>query len=161
MAYIDKCPECKGDLEVVGGSFEAEGLILQRDGFCTIDAKAFNTSDELVRCVGCNKAYALEELYREETFLDLLRSGIDLDCDLIIGNVDMPATFIWNEDSKITEYGVERFKPIMEARYTKLPNGNIEIHCDNDKLGEDFCLAAAGYIGTREHTRIFGDEEGE
>lgn len=91
-------------------------------------------------------------------FLDLLRSGEEIDCDLVIGGVDMPASFVWNEDSKITDYGVEKYKAIMEATYTKLPNGNIEIHCDDDELGESFCWAAAGYIGTSEYTRIFGEE---
>jgi hypothetical protein len=91
-------------------------------------------------------------------FLDLLRSGEEIDCDLIIGGVDMPASFVWNEDSKITDYGIEKYKAIMEAEYTRLPNGNIEIHCDDDELGERFCWAAAGYIGVSEYTRIFGDE---
>lgn len=92
-------------------------------------------------------------------FLDLLRSGEELDCDLIIGGYDMPASFVWYEDSKITDYGVEKFKHIMEAEYTRLKNGNIEIHCDDEKLGEVFCLAAAGYIGESEYARIFGEEE--
>lgn len=92
-------------------------------------------------------------------FLDLLRSSEELDCDLIIGGCDMPASFVWYEDCKITEYGIEKYKPIMEAEYTRLKNGNIEIHCDDEKLGEQFCWAAAGYIGESEYNRIFGEEE--
>jgi len=92
-------------------------------------------------------------------FLDLLRSGEEIDCDLVIGGVDTPATFVWDEGCHITDYGVERFKPIMNAEYTRLKNGNIEIHCDNDKLGKEFCLAAAGYIGEKEYDRLFGNEE--
>ncbi len=91
-------------------------------------------------------------------FLDLLRSGEELDCDLIIGGSEMPASFVWYEDSIITDYGVEKFKPIMEAEYTRLKNGNIEIHCDDYKLGERFCLAAAGYIGETKYEKIFGTE---
>ena len=90
-------------------------------------------------------------------FLDLLRSREEIDCDLIIGDCDMPATFVWSDDSKITDYGVEKYKPIMEAEFTRLENGNIEIHCDNEILGEQFCWAAAGYIGENEYNRIFGD----
>ena len=86
-------------------------------------------------------------------FLDLLRSGEDIDCDLIIGGADMPATFVWDEECKITDYGIEKYKAIMEARYSRLVNGNIVIHC------ESFCLAAAGYIGEKEYARIFGEEE--
>ncbi len=94
-------------------------------------------------------------------FLDLLRSGRDFDCDLIIGGVDMPASFVWNEDSQITEYGIEKYRPIMEADYTELANGNIEIHCDDEALGEEFCMAAAGFIGAKEYQRIFEEEEEE
>ncbi|MCL6477849.1 MAG: hypothetical protein K6T65_05485 [Peptococcaceae bacterium] len=91
-------------------------------------------------------------------FLHLLRSGENIDCDLIIGGVDMPVSFVWYKDCKITDYGIEKYKALMEAEYTRLPNGNIEIHCDDVELGENFCWAAAGYIGTTEYARIFGEE---
>lgn len=94
-----------------------------------------------------------------KTFLELLRSGKELDCDLIIGDTDMPASFVWDETSKITDYGVEKFKPIMEAKCEILKNGNIEIFCDDYELGELFCLAAAGYIAETEFDRIFGKLE--
>ena len=92
------------------------------------------------------------------TFLDLLHSGTSLDCDLIIGGCDMPASFVWDVESVITDYGIERFRKIMYSQHTHLPNGNIEIHCDDYILGEEFCLAAAGYIGGTEYMRIFGDD---
>lgn len=92
-----------------------------------------------------------------ETFLDLLRCRQELDCELIIGGSDMPATFVWSEDSIITEYGVNTFRPIMEADYIMLDNGNIEILCDDWRLGEEFVWAAAGYCGTKEYKRLFGD----
>ena len=91
------------------------------------------------------------------TFLDLLHSGTSLDCGLMIGGCDMPASFVWDEKSLITDYGIKRFESIMHAQYTSLPNGNIEIHCDDDILSEEFCLAAAGYIGNTEYIKIFGD----
>jgi len=91
-------------------------------------------------------------------FIDLLRSKTPMDTDLIIGDVEMPASLVWDEDSTITDYGVEKFMPLMEAEYTVLENGNIEIHCDDYKLGEDFCLAAAGYIGIGESKKIFGEQ---
>ena len=90
-------------------------------------------------------------------FLELLRSKTALDVDLIIGGVDMPATLVWDEDSIITDYGIEKYRPLMEAECTVLNNGNIEIHCDNYRLGEDFCMAAAGYIGINESKKIFGE----
>ena len=88
-------------------------------------------------------------------FIDLLRSETAMDCDLIIGGAEMPATFVWNEESEITEYGIEKYRPIMEAGYNVLENGNIEIFCDDDELGEEFCLAAAGYISEIEYAKIF------
>ena len=95
--------------------------------------------------------------HEDETFLSLLRDKtIELNCDLIIGNVDMPASLVWDEDCQITEYGVEKYKEIMSAPYKRLDNGNIEIYCDNYKLGEEFVMAAAGYIGETEYEKIFG-----
>lgn len=90
------------------------------------------------------------------TFLELLHSGEDLDCDLIIGGAEMPTTFVWDEDSKLTNYGVEKFRPVLEATFRRLDNRNIEVLCDDWELGEAFCLAAAGYIGDAEYNRIFG-----
>jgi hypothetical protein len=90
-------------------------------------------------------------------FLELLRSNSEFEADLIIGGTDMPATFVWDEDSIITDYGIEKYKLLMEAECTVLKNGNIEIYCDNYKLGEDFCLAAAGNIGVTEYKKIFGE----
>ena len=92
------------------------------------------------------------------TFLDLLRSGRSFECELIIGNADMPATFVWDEDSRITDYGAEYYAAIMEAPYKLLDNGNIEIFCDDYELGEHFTLAAAGEIGCSEYDELFGDQ---
>ncbi len=64
--WIDQCPRCCGTLEVVGGSFDAQGMILTETGFSFIDAKQLRTSDELVRCRDCGKQYGPEELMREE-----------------------------------------------------------------------------------------------
>jgi hypothetical protein len=96
---------------------------------------------------------------KHKNFLELLLSKPDLDCDLIIGGADMPASFVWDENNRITEYGINKYRPILEAEYTMLKNGNIEIHCDDDELGEDFCLAAAGHIPLSEYKKIFGEDE--
>lgn len=92
------------------------------------------------------------------TFLDLLRSGEELDCELIIGGDEMPATFVWDEDSQITAYGVERYRPIMEASFERCGDNCIEIHCDDWELGEEFCLAAAGFISSTEYEKVFGSD---
>lgn len=90
-----------------------------------------------------------------ERFIDLLNSNVELDCELIIGDVDMPASFVWNETNKVTKYGIQKYKKIMESKYKILDNGNIEIFCDDYKLGSEFCYAAAGYISSQEYEKIF------
>lgn len=91
------------------------------------------------------------------TFLELLRSGQEFDCELIIGDVDMPASFVWSEGCIITDYGIETFRAIMDAEAKILENGNIEVLCDDWRMGEFFAFAAAGYIGIVESEKIFGD----
>jgi len=95
------------------------------------------------------------------TFLDLLRSGKEFDCDLIIGDTEMPATFVWDGESPLTTYGAEFYGALMESPYEILPNGNIEIFCDDYKLGEHFALAAAGHIGISEYNKLFGQPDAE
>ena len=90
------------------------------------------------------------------TFLGLLRSGVDFECDLIIGGVDMPATLVWEEDANITAYGAERYAAVLNAPYKILSSSCIEVFCDDYKLGEQFVMAAAGHIGSREWNRLFG-----
>lgn len=92
-------------------------------------------------------------------FLGLLQSETTLSCDLIIGGMDMPASLVWNEDSRITKYGIAKYRPVLEAEYKVLENGNIEIFCDDYKLGEEFCCAAAGYISITEYEKIFGKDD--
>ncbi|MCI8756808.1 MAG: hypothetical protein HFG18_09515 [Oscillospiraceae bacterium] len=95
-----------------------------------------------------------------KTFLELLENGRELDCDLIIGDVDMPASFVWTAGSRISRYGIEKYRPLMDAPIRCLPDGSIELLCDDWQLGEKFCLAAAGYIREAEYQRIF-EMEGE
>ncbi len=94
-------------------------------------------------------------------FIELLRSGRELECELIIGDADMPATFVWDPtiggvSLEVTDYCYNKYRPIMDAEYDELPNGNIEIHCDDWKLGEAFTMAAAGYTGVEEFEKLFG-----
>jgi hypothetical protein len=111
-----------------------------------------------LRCSFCNRnmlALTVKEIRR---FVDYLKSGIELDCDLIIGDVDMPASFVWDDDCRITDAGYQKFKSLMDAPYEVLKNGNIEIFCDDDKLGEKFTYAAAGYIGATDYKLYFEGE---
>lgn len=102
---------------------------------------------------------AVRSEMKGKTFLDFLREKKELECELIIGNSDMPATLSWDAASNITEYGEEYYAPILDAPYKVLGNGNIEIFCDNYKLGEHFVMALSGYIGTKEWEQLFGKPE--
>ena len=95
----------------------------------------------------------------EESFLELLQSGMELDCGLIIGDADMPADLVWDGEIGISEYGQELFRPVLVAPYRWLENGALEVLCSDWKLGERFSLAAAGYIGEKEYHRIFQLQE--
>ena len=92
---------------------------------------------------------------RNITFYDLLRSGKSIDCDLIIGGTEMPATFVWGESDVLTAYGEKFYDILLKSPYKLLSNGNIEVFCDDYELGEHFTLAAAGAIGKKEHDRLF------
>lgn len=93
-----------------------------------------------------------------KSFFDYLKVAEDLDCELIIGDVEMPASFVWDDECLITEAGYEKFKPIMDAEYKVLENGNIEIFCDDDELGEQFSWANAGYVSEKLHNSWFTGE---
>ena len=95
------------------------------------------------------------KLKSRRSFLDLLQSGIEMDCGLIIGDVDMPADLVWDGDLSISEYGKEMFRPVLEAPCRWLENGTLEVLCSDWKLGEQFSLAATGYIEEMEYNRIF------
>lgn len=66
--YETKCPSC-GDanqLEVIGGSFSAQGMYLSEDGFSFTDADQVDTEEETVRCSSCGKMFSLADLHRED-----------------------------------------------------------------------------------------------
>lgn len=133
---------------------------------------SFSRHVDIYICPDCGTDEAFRDFHREpmrltrwhavceemkgKTFLDFLRGKKELECELIIGNSDMPATFVWDEESNITPYGEEYYAPILDAPYKVLDNGNIEVFCDSYKLGEHFVLALAGYIGEKEWERLFG-----
>ncbi|WP_126981250.1 hypothetical protein [Acetobacterium bakii] len=104
--------------------------------------------------------WLIDDNYREmnnllKTFGELLNSNKEIDCELIIGNVEMPASFVWNEKSRITPYGYDYFKPLMECSYELLENGNITIDDGDEAMGEKFTWACAGYISESESKKMF------
>lgn len=106
----------------------------------------------------CTNDMFKPEYKKFKRFIDYLKSGVILDCELIIGDVDMPASFVWDEDSRITHAGYQKFKSLMDSQYEVLENGNIEVFCDDDKLGEKFVYAAAGYVSEESYKSWFEGE---
>lgn len=90
------------------------------------------------------------------TFLDLLKKREDIDTELIIGDCDMPASFVWNDDMFFTEYAIGKYGAILNAEYRMIGNGNIEIFCDDYNLGERFVYAVAGYVSETEYDKLIG-----
>ena len=87
-------------------------------------------------------------------FRDLIADK-ELDCELIVADTEMPATFVWNGDEKISEYGESRFGKLLDSEAVMLENGNIEIFCNDENMGNSFVWAVAGYINQFEYDRIF------
>ena len=90
----------------------------------------------------------------------LEHSNGDLDCAMIIADVDMPADFCWNSDyNGFTDEGKEFFAPLLESeiklRQTEAGIHCITVFCDNEELGEFFSWAAAGYISESSYNKYF------
>lgn len=91
------------------------------------------------------------------SFIDLLNSDREFDCSLVIGDVDMPADLVWDKTSRITDYGAELFKDLMQAEavYNDETNCIIVYNGDDYEIGEQFAWLAAGYCNEEEYKKIF------
>lgn len=90
-----------------------------------------------------------------KTFGEFLNSGVELDCELIIGDEEMAMSFVWGVDDRITHYGYKEFRNLLDCPYECLPNGNIAIDDGSAEQGMLFVWAAAGYHGQSETTKLF------
>lgn len=85
----------------------------------------------------------------------------DLEFDAVIGDVDMPCTFCFSDDMKITDYCMEKYGDLLnsECEVRVDPTGKytnvVEVFYDDDEKGERFSWAMAGYIGESEYKRLF------
>lgn len=85
----------------------------------------------------------------------------DLEFDAVIGDVDMPCTFGFCDDMKITNYCMEKYGDLLNSscevtvdstgRYTDV----VIVDYDNYEKGESFSYAVAGYISETEYKRLF------
>ena len=98
------------------------------------------------------------------TFREYLQENTEADFDMIIGDVDMPATVVWTDDMKITEYFEEKYSQILnsEIEIHEDPTGNytmsIELLDDSisPEKGEEFVWVLAGYGSTEEYEKLVG-----
>ena len=85
----------------------------------------------------------------------------DLEFDAIIGDVEMPATFCFCDNMKITDYCMEKYGDLLnsECEVTADPIGRqteiVEVFYDDDEKGERFTWAVAGYIADSEYKKLF------
>lgn len=64
--YRLTCPKCGADSEearltVISGKFESTNMLLCEDGFSVVDARQFNTEDEMVWCKVCERTFPLSD----------------------------------------------------------------------------------------------------
>lgn len=99
------------------------------------------------------------------TFREYLTENKEAEFDMIIGDVEMPATVVWTEDMKITEYFEQKYSVMLDSNIEirKDPKGNytmsIELLDENipPKKGEEFVWALAGYCSTEEYDKLVGE----
>lgn len=97
------------------------------------------------------------------TFLEYIEERIkdEKEFDAVIGDVDMPATFCFNDDWTITDYCKEKFNDLLNSEIIehKDPTGycttSVEVLYNNHDIGKQFCWAVAGYICEGEWNRLF------
>lgn len=97
---------------------------------------------------------------KSNTFYEYIKSQEWIDCDLIIAGCDMNYSFVWdNEDTCFTACGEEHYYPILSANYKVLPNGNIEVFCDDLELVFDFVMTLAGYTPESRYNKLIQEQE--
>jgi hypothetical protein len=96
----------------------------------------------------------MRRIMMRNKFVDLLKSKRELNHELIVGNVEMPATLVWDEDCEITDYAIRAFKALMESECS-IKDDCIEVECDDFNMGEKFALATAGFIASSEFDKMF------
>lgn len=94
-------------------------------------------------------------------FGNYLKKAHEIDCNLIIADVDMPAAFCWDcETDGFTKEGRKFFRSLLDADvhliYDKVGNlYTLRIDCDDENLGEFFTWAKAGYISETRYNQLF------
>lgn len=86
----------------------------------------------------------------------LLNSRTELDCPVIIGDVEMPADFCWDENARVTQEGYLAFRSLMDCEVEYDEDKNLlEIPNGNPTEGERFAYALAGYVNDKYYKTWF------
>ena len=96
---------------------------------------------------------AVEKVLDGGSFGEYLEIAEDIDTELIIGDCEMEASFVWYGDIAFTEYGKRYYAPILNAKFKYTPD-YIEIFCDDYELGHDFVMTLAGYTSETRYNKI-------
>ena len=90
--------------------------------------------------------YIQERIEKEEEF------------EAIIGGAEMTATFSFG-NWKFTDYCMEKYGELLESEIEELEEfygtKNVEVMCDDEFLGYEFCKAVAGYVSEEEWSKLF------
>ncbi len=95
------------------------------------------------------------------TFREYIEARIqdEEEFDLIVGDVDMPATVCIDSDMKFpTPRMTEKYGALLDAEVEVLVTGVVEVFHESDNLGVRFCLDMAGYCSGEEYTKLTGLE---
>ena len=96
-------------------------------------------------------------------FIDYMNYCIahDIEFDAVIGDVIMPCTFCFCEGMRFTAYCMNKYGDLLnsecEVKYDTLGNTTdmVVVDYDDEKLGEMFTWAVAGYVSEDEYAKLF------
>lgn len=96
-------------------------------------------------------------------FVDYIKYCIahDLEFDAVIGGIEAPATFSFWDAMEITDYCMEKYGDLLssECEVKFDPTGRytdcVVVDYDDEKVGERFAYAVAGYVSETEYNKLF------
>jgi len=98
-----------------------------------------------------------DKLYK--SLYDFLSKQEHIDCEVVVADVEMLHSLVWDSGCRILEYGLKKYDKLLNSPVEVYENGNIEVLCDDEAMGKEFFAAAAGYISSTEYDKIFHSVE--
>lgn len=96
-------------------------------------------------------------------FIEYLKYCVahDLEFDAVIGDCDIPCTFCFCDNTKFTDYCMEKYGDLLnsecEVKYdtTRRYTDVVIVDYDDEDKGMAFAYAVAGYISETEYEKLF------